>query len=100
VTGRVRVQEFRLLRRNSLRRFATVQFHSGLIVAENAIHVLGSRVWAAPPSRPMIDRDGAELRDEEGKIRYVPVISFQTHGVRSSWSRQIIAAEAHLEAFA
>jgi hypothetical protein len=79
-----------------------VQFPSGLIVPEIAIHQAGSKLWAAPPSRLMLDRDGAVLRDDDGKVRYAPIVSFQTHGVRSSWSRQVIAAlcETHPEAFA
>jgi hypothetical protein len=102
MTGRVRVQEFRPLHRNSLRGFATVQFASGLIVAEIAIHQAGSKAWAQPPGRPMIDRDGAVMRDEDGQVRYAPIVGFMNHGTRARWSRQVIAAirEAHPEAFA
>jgi hypothetical protein len=100
VTGRVRVQEFRTLRRNSLRGFATVQFASGMTIAEIAIHQLGSGVWAAPPGRPII-RDGAVLRADDGKVRYAPIVTFMNHGTRSSWSRQVITAvrEVYPETF-
>jgi hypothetical protein len=30
--------------------------------------------------------------DEAGKPHWQPLIEFTTHGVRSSWSRQVIAA--------
>jgi hypothetical protein len=40
----------------------------------------------------MLDREGNVLRDEVGKIRYVPVVGFFNHGTRSSWSRQIVKA--------
>jgi hypothetical protein len=61
-------------------------------IADIGIHARGSQVWAAPPSRPMLDREGNVLRDEAGKIRYVPVVGFFNHGTRSSWSRQIVKA--------
>jgi hypothetical protein len=86
--------------RRSLVGLARVQHPSGLIVNDVAIHQAGSKAWAGPPCRPMIDRDGAVMRDDEGKVKYVPVISFQTRRA-PNWSRQIVAAvrEAHSEAF-
>lgn len=87
-----RILEWRPLEKNSLRGFCKVQFPSGLVIAEIGIHVAGSKAWASPPSRPMLDRDGVALRDADGKIRYSPTITFFNHGTRTSWSRQIIAA--------
>ena len=45
---RARILEFRPMRRGSLSGFLAVQFGSGLIMREVAIHVAGSRSWAAP----------------------------------------------------
>lgn len=86
-----RLLDWRPLHQNTLIGFAKVQFSSGLIVAEIAIHRHGSRVWAQPPSRPWIDK-GNLVRDERGKIRYQPVISFANHGVQASWSKQVLRA--------
>jgi hypothetical protein len=90
-TTRSRLLEWRPLRKNTLRGFAKVQFPSGVIIAEVGIHVAGSRAWASPPSRPWV-KDNAVMLDEAGKPRWQPLIEFTTHGVRSSWSRQVIAA--------
>jgi hypothetical protein len=90
--GTIKILDWRPLEKGSLRGFAKVQFGSGLQMSDVGIHVQGTKAWASPPSRPMIDRNGSVMRDETGKVRYSPVIGFFNHGTRSSWSRQIIAA--------
>jgi hypothetical protein len=99
-TTRSRLLEWRPLRKNTLRGFAKVQFLSGVIIAEIGIHVAGSRAWASPPSRPWV-QDNAVVLGEAGKPRWQPLIEFATDGVRSSWSRQVLAAvrEGHPEVF-
>ena len=80
------------MHKNSLKGFAKVQFGSGLIIAEIAVHHQGSRAWAQPPARPWIENDELVRDGERGRIRYQPLISFANHGVQSSWSRQVIRA--------
>jgi hypothetical protein len=77
--------------RGGLVGYASVRFGSGLIVSEIGVFVRGERVWCAPPAKPLT-KDGSPILDERGKPRWLPLIGFATHGVRSSWSRQIIAA--------
>ena len=95
-----RLMAWRPLARQTLLGFARVQFTSGLTISEIAVHRSGSRVWAAPPSRPWIE-EGDLVKDDRGKIKYQPLISFANHGVQASWSRQVIAAvrEAQPELF-
>jgi hypothetical protein len=90
-TTRSRLLEWRPLLKNTLRGFAKVQFPSGVIIAEVGIHIAGSRAWASPPSRPWV-KDNAVVLDEAAKPRWQPLIEFATHGVRSSWSSQVLAA--------
>jgi hypothetical protein len=49
----------------------------------------------------MVDRDGVALKDQKGKIRYVPVIEFTSKKIRNRWSDAVIEAmrAAHPEAF-
>lgn len=86
--------------KTSLLGFAKVQFSSGLIVSEIAVHRSGRRVWATPPARPWLEADDL-VRNGNGKLKYQAVISFATHGVQSSWSRQVIRAvrEVHPDLF-
>jgi hypothetical protein len=90
--------DWRRWQKASLRGFAKVQFTSGLIFPEIGVYVAGARAWASPPSRVWV-KDGAVVINEiTGKPQYSPVVEFSTHGVRSSWSRQVLAAvrEIHL----
>lgn len=87
------VEEFSALRRNSLRGFAKIRLASGMILNDVAIHVSGdNKLWAAPPSKPMLDREGQVLRDAEGKIRYVPLIAFATKEQRDRFSSLVVDA--------
>jgi hypothetical protein len=93
---------WRQVTKSSLRGFADVQFASGLILREIAVHVAGSRAWASPPSRQWV-KDNAVVFDETtGKAKWECLIDFANHGTRASWSRQVIAAvrEEHPEALA
>jgi hypothetical protein len=49
----------------------------------------------------LVDRDGNALRDQNGKMRYVPIIEFRSKEVRDRWSAAVVQAVelAHPEAF-
>ena len=57
--------------------------------------------WASPPSKPMLDREGAALKDAAGKLRYSPIIEFASREIRDRWSSAVIDAmqAAHPEVF-
>lgn len=97
---RAKLIDWRPMNKNSLLGFAKVQFSSGLIIAEIAVHRSGSRLWAQPPSRPWIENNALVI-DERGKPKYTPLISFAHHGVQASWSRQVLRAlrESHPRLF-
>ena len=95
-------EDFKLVRKHSLRGFARIRFRSGLVIAEITIHVTNGRHWASPPARQILDRNGTPTRDENGKIRWQPLITFATKAHRDDWSDQVVAAvlEAHPNALA
>lgn len=86
------INDWKPLRRNSLRGFVTVTLPSGMILHEVLIHVTPDGPWAAPPSKPMIGRDGVAMKDAAGKARYSPIVSFADKPMRERWSSAIIAA--------
>lgn len=89
------------MRRNSLLGFAKVEFPSGLIVSDVTILTGERGPWASPPSKPMINRDGVVLKDDNGKIKYTPIIEFTSKEIRNRWSDAVIDAmrAAHPEVF-
>ena len=86
-------EQFREVRKNTLRGFARVRFPSGLILDEVSIHASESgKCWASPPSRPVLDPDGNPRRGPDGKLRYGVLVSFAAPEIRTAWSGQVIEA--------
>jgi hypothetical protein len=102
MTAGIVCEDFKPVLRNSLRGFAKAQFRSGLVISEITIHVTNGRAWAAPPARQMLNQNGTPLRDENGKTRWQPLITFATKAHRDDWSDQVVAAvlEAYPNALA
>jgi DNA-binding cell septation regulator SpoVG len=86
------ILDWRPMRRNSLLGFVKVQLPSGLIVCDVTILRGPNGLWAAPPSKPLINRDGIALKDAAGKIRYASVISFVSKETKDRWSAAVLAA--------
>ena len=86
------VEDWKPVVRNTLRGFCTVTLPSGLILSEVAVHIDGAKSWAMPASKPMISREGTVMRDQAGKVRYAPIISFTSKELRDRFSGQVIEA--------
>ena len=80
--------------------FAAAQLPSGMVLHEIAIMRGPAGIWASPPSKPMLDRNGCAMADAAGKRRYAPCVSFADAGTRQRFSGGVIAAlrQAHPEA--
>jgi hypothetical protein len=80
-------------RSNTLLGFADVLLEqTHLRIHDVAIHEKGGRRWAQLPGRPMIDREGLVLRDEQGKTKYATILQFETRQASDDFSRACIAA--------
>lgn len=86
------VTDWKPINHPTLRGFATVTFPSGLIFNDISIVVSDGKPWAAPPSKPLIDKSGVALRDGKGKIRYAPIVAFSDKKIRDRWSDAVITA--------
>jgi hypothetical protein len=95
------IRVFKPMERNMFRGFCTAKLPSGMVIADDTIHVSNGKVWASPPSKPMISREGAALKDASGKVRYQPIIEFRDKETRDRWSAAVIEAlrQAHPEVF-
>ena len=83
---------WRPVQRNSLQGFATIQQPGGMVIADIAVHERDGKAWASPPSKPMLDRDGRQMRDAEGKARWSNLISFVDRATQATWSDAVVAA--------
>jgi hypothetical protein len=79
------------MNRNSLRGFAKVQV-GGLKIADVTLHETSGKRWAGLPSKPMIDANGTARRDENNKIKYVPMLEWATKEARDRFSDAVVAA--------
>jgi len=97
----MKIRDWRPLRKNTLLGFAKTESPSGMIISDVTVLAGEKGPWASPPSKPMVDRTGAVMKDANGKVRYVPIIEFTSKEIRDRWSAAVIAAmrEAHPEVF-
>lgn len=98
----IQIRDWRPMRRGSLLGFAKIELPSGMILADVTILAGDRGPWASPPSKPMIDRDGAAMKDGNGKVRYSPLVEFTSKDVRERFSAAVIDGlrAAHPKAFA
>jgi hypothetical protein len=83
---------FRPFEKNTLRGFAEI-FVEGmqLTIKDVALHTKNNARWAALPAKPML-KDGAVLKDADGKVQYVPVLEFSSRDVSNAFSVAAIEA--------
>src|SRR5438105_1202288 len=86
------VQDFAPVAKNSLLGFAVIQAPSGLVFHDVSVHRQGDAMWACPASKPMLGRDGTQLKDAAGKLRWTPIVSFRDKRTRDRWSRGVVEA--------
>jgi hypothetical protein len=94
------IEEFKAVRKDSLRGFARVRLPSGMILHDTGIYYNGETWWAAPPSKPVLDRSGRQIV-KAGKRQYQPTVSFVSRGKGDCFTDGVIAAlrVSHPEVF-
>jgi len=90
----VTCREFKPLRRNTLVGFAQIRIAElRLDIKDIAVHQKGDSRWAQLPAKPMIDRNGAVIRDSTtGKIQYAPILEFTDRATRDAFSHAVVSA--------
>jgi hypothetical protein len=89
------IEEFVVVTKNTLRGFARVRLPSGLVLHDVAIHQRDGTAWASPASKPMLNRDGQQMKDQNGKLMWLPIISFTSREVRDRLDTAILDALHH-----
>jgi len=85
------ILDWRPMKRNSLLGFAKIQL-GALKISDVTVNTNSGRLWAGLPSKPMIDREGAAMRNDAGKIRYVPILEWDNKNTGDRFSDSVVAA--------
>jgi hypothetical protein len=73
----INVDSFTPLVRNTLRGFLTAVIHETvLFFIDMPVHESHGRRWCSLPAKPQLNKDGVALRDDRGKIQYLPTVQF------------------------
>jgi hypothetical protein len=86
------IEKLTIVQKNNLLGFAVVQMPSGMVLSDVGVHRQGDTYWASPASKPMLGRDGTQLKDASEKLRRTPIVSFKDKQARDKWSAAVIAA--------
>ena len=79
--------------RNTLKGFAGLWLRAArLDVHGCAVHEKNGKRWVQLPARPRLDQDHQLLRDDAGKIRYWPVMDFDSREVADRFSEAALKA--------
>lgn len=86
------LEEFRPVERNTLRGFARLTVPElGMVLHDVAVHARDGRAWASPPGRPMVGRDGVQMRDAAGKPQFAPTLGFTSRADQDGFSAAVVA---------
>ena len=86
------MKDLRVVSTGPLRGFAVVHLPSGMILHGCSIFSKDGKVWAAPPSKQVVGRDGTVQKNRDGKTLYDPVVSFVARATQERWSAMVIEA--------
>lgn len=86
------IEEWKPRQQNTLLGFATVRLPSGMRLHDVSVHMKSGKAWASPASKPQIDRNGAAIRGDDGKVKYLPIVSFETKTIGDRFSVAVIEA--------
>jgi hypothetical protein len=88
----MKIADWRAVRKNSLLGFAKVELPGGMVISDVTILSGECGPWASPPSKSMINRDGAVVKDQNGKVRYSLIAEFTSKEVRDRLSNALVEA--------
>jgi len=98
----IAVANFKAISAGAMIGVCDVTLPSGMVLLRCSLFCKDDRVWAAPPSKQVIGRNGNVQKDSNGKTRYEPTVLFIDRGTEQRWSAVVVAAfrEAYPEAIA
>lgn len=90
MSGAMTLIGWRPLIKNSLRGFAEVELPIGLRISDILVLVGRNGPWASLPSKPILDRDGAQKRAANGKLQYAPILAWRDRELSDRFSAAVV----------
>jgi hypothetical protein len=78
--------------KGALRGFATVELPIGLEIADCPVLVSNGKAWASLPSKPVLDRDGRQKTDANGRPAYTAILEWRAQELRDRFSDAVVEA--------
>jgi hypothetical protein len=97
---RLRLISWRPLKKNTLRGFLACELPSGLRIFDLPVHLSRNGPWTTLPGKPLLDRDGRQKTDINGKPAFAAVLQWRDKDLSVRFSAAVIAAllEKHPDA--
>jgi len=86
-------EDFRPLERGTLQGFATIRIaEMCLTIRDIAVHKKGERAWAQLPAKPQLNSNRELVKDQDGKVQYVPFFRWDSPQVSDAFSAAVLRA--------
>jgi hypothetical protein len=89
---RVIIDEFKSVRKNTLRGFVSAKMPSGMILRDMAVNTSHGKTWVTPPSIPLISRDGTPVLGKNGKTVWKRLVDFENKELERLFSAAVLDA--------
>jgi hypothetical protein len=88
----LRLIAWRPLAKGALRGFATVELPIGLKLVDCPVLVSKGKVWASLPSKPVLDRNGRQKTDVNGRPAYAAILEWRSRELSDRFSQAVVTA--------
>lgn len=82
--------------KGALRGFATIELPIGLRLVECAVLASNGRAWVNLPAKAVLDRDGRQKTDANGKPAFAAILEWRSHELSDRFSEVVIAADRQI----
>jgi len=86
----LRLRDFRVVQKNTLRGFATFEFPNGMVIHDMPAHTKNGNSWVSFPAAPQLD-NGSQKIGDNGKPVYKRIIEWRDRDLSDRFSDAAVA---------
>lgn len=88
----IKLRGFRPVATGALIGFADIELLAGLLIHDCPVfRAKDGSAWATLPSKPVVDRDGRQKADANGKRQFAPMLEWRSRELGNRFSPAVIA---------